>query len=49
MSQEGCGEFREINIAEGLESWNPTLRKEREGSGTRPDEVTEKTNYTFIV
>ena len=27
MSQEGCGELREIKIAGGLESWNPTLRK----------------------
>jgi hypothetical protein len=33
MSQEGCGEFRGIKIAGGLESWNPTSRKEREKWG----------------
>jgi hypothetical protein len=39
MSQEGCGELRVAKIAGGLESWNPTLRKEREGWGTRPGRV----------
>jgi hypothetical protein len=36
MSQEGCGEFTGDQTPGGLESWNPTLRKEREGWGTRP-------------
>jgi hypothetical protein len=31
MSQEGCGELRGTKIAGGLDSWNPILRKEREG------------------
>jgi hypothetical protein len=35
MSQEGCGELWGIKTPSGLESWNPTLRKEREGWGTR--------------
>ncbi len=48
MSQEGCGELYEFKIPGGLESWNPTLRKEREGWGTRPQSVLLINFHSFI-
>jgi hypothetical protein len=44
MSQGGCGELLEIKAPGELESWNPTLRKVREGWATRHQSETEETD-----